>query len=173
MRDCPNAEMRDALPDLMHGTLPARRSAEILAHVDQCEMCRAELALLRRVRGAVTAPVPATDRIVASLPAYRPRSAGQRLAGAAAWRIAAVIVVLAGGASLLLRAGRTSTDVVPDTAAPPAAIGAPVELAVGETFADISDSALVALVEAMTELDATLSEEPEAITVPLSFGEGL
>ncbi|MGH7637414.1 MAG: hypothetical protein ACREOK_07155, partial [Gemmatimonadaceae bacterium] len=50
---------------------------------------------------------------------------------------------------------------------------APVELAVGETFADVSDSALVSLVEAMEDLDAVLSEEPESMTVPLLPAEGL
>ena len=37
MRDCPNAEMRDALPDLMHGTLPPDKREVVRAHLDGCD----------------------------------------------------------------------------------------------------------------------------------------
>jgi predicted anti-sigma-YlaC factor YlaD len=171
MRDCPNAEMRDALPDLMHGTLPPQRQAEVRAHLDACDACRAELALLARVRGAVSAPAVATDRIVSTLPRYQRQSSWRRMIGNRALRIAAAVVLLAGGASLVLRdAGHAPESVVVVSSA---RSGTPAELALGETFADVSDSALVALVEAIEDLDATLSEEPESITVPLAPVEGL
>lgn len=163
MRDCTNAEMRDALPDLMHGTLPARRQAEVRAHVDGCEACRVELALLARVRGAVFAPRIATDRIVARLPRYWAEPRWRRIARSPAFRVAAAVVLMAGGVSFLLQSGeREAARIVHSVAG-----DAPRELAVGETFADVSDSALVALVEAMENLDATLSEDPESILVPL------
>jgi hypothetical protein len=171
MRDCPNAEMRDALPDLMHGTLSQDRQAEVRAHVDACEPCRRELELLVRVRGAVSAPVVSTDRIVASIPQYERPGSWSRLIGSPLLRVAAVVVLLAGGASLVLRDGER-TPVIP-SADSATRRGAPTELALGETFADVSDSALVALVEAIDDLEATLSEEPESIAVPLTPAGGL
>src|SRR5688572_12962040 len=166
MRDCPNAEMRDALPDLLHGTLPADRQRAVRAHLDSCEACRAELALLSRVRDAAPAPAIATDRIVSSLPRYQGRPSRRSIARRPLLRIAAAVALLAGGASLVLRNGERTPEVVRSDSV--TAGSAPTELALGETFADVSDSALVALVEAIDDLDATLSEEPESITVPLA-----
>lgn len=60
MRDCPNAEVRDLLPDLVHGSLDAARCAEVEAHVAGCEECTAELALLRTARLALLR-TPAID----------------------------------------------------------------------------------------------------------------
>lgn len=171
MRDCTNAAMRDALPDLMHGTLPPDKRAVVRAHLDGCDACRAELALLARVRDAVPTPTMATDRIVSSLPGYERQPSWKRVAGRAAFRIAAAVVLLAGGAWLALRDnGPTPQRIVADstTRVAPAA-----ELSLGETFADVSDSALVALVEAIDDLDVTLSEEPETISVPLAPAGGI
>lgn len=162
--------MRDALPDLLHGTLPADRQVEVRAHVSGCAACRAELALLARVRDAVTAPGIAAGRVVSRLPRYERQTAWRRLASARAPRIAAAIIVLAGGALLVLRnAGRTPERMSVDSTRS----GTPTELALGETFADVSDSALVDLVEAMADLEPLLSEDPETIALPLLPAEGL
>lgn len=169
MRDCLDAEMRDALPDLLHGTLPPRRQAEVRAHMDGCDACRQEFALLARVREAVSAPAIASERIVSRLPRYERASPWRRLASGRALRIAAAVVVLAGGASLVLRNGGRA----PEPSVDPAPRPAPTELAVGETFAGVSDSALVALVEALADLEPLLSEDPETIAVPLLPAEGL
>lgn len=165
MRDCSNAEMRDALPDLLHATLPSRRLAEVRAHVDACDACRAELDLLQRVRSSARAQDVDTHRIVASLPPYRPQPAWRRVVDAPMLRVAAAIVLLAGGATLLHRGGDPSPSMVTVADSSEEQAPAPAELGVGETFADVSDSALVSLVEAMDDLDAVLSEEPESITV--------
>ena len=171
MRDCPNAEMRDALPDLMHGTLPPDRLAVVRAHLDGCDACRAEVALLARVRDSVRTPTIATDRIVASLPAYRRQPSWRRITGRPAFRVAAAVVLLAGGASLVLRnGGRTAQRVGADSITRVVPV---TELALGETFADVSDSALVALVESMADLEPLLSEDPETVAVPLLPAEGL
>lgn len=69
MIDCMMPEIRDSLPDLLHSRLPAFERIALTAHVEGCESCSADLALLRNV--AVTAPLaPAmdVDRIVAGLP---------------------------------------------------------------------------------------------------------
>ena len=61
MTDCPNAEMRDRLPDLLHERLEKSVRAAVMAHVDQCEDCRAEMTLLRDARSALSPAVPAID----------------------------------------------------------------------------------------------------------------
>lgn len=171
MRDCPNAEMRDALPDLLHGALSADRQRVVRAHLDSCDACRAELALLSRVRDAVPVLPIATDRIVSSLPRYQRRPPRSSVARGPLLRIAAAVVLLAGGASVVLRNGGRTPEIGHIDSG--TGRSAPMELALGETFADVSDSALVALVEAIDDLDATLSEEPESITVPLTPVGGL
>jgi anti-sigma factor RsiW len=69
MTECLNAEMRDALPDYLNGTLDLARTAEVRAHVAACDECAAELELLRIV--AASAPgAPAMDvaRIASAIP---------------------------------------------------------------------------------------------------------
>ena len=51
MNDCPNAEIRDQLPDLLHDRLDASARAAVTAHVASCVDCRDELELLRGVHG--------------------------------------------------------------------------------------------------------------------------
>ncbi|HEY0994865.1 MAG TPA: zf-HC2 domain-containing protein, partial [Gemmatimonadaceae bacterium] len=68
MRDCVNGEVRDRLPDLLHGQLPMADRAAVLAHVSACAECTAELALLRELRGAMAvAPAVDVSRIVAAV----------------------------------------------------------------------------------------------------------
>jgi anti-sigma factor RsiW len=105
MSDCPNAEVRDLLPDLVHDRLDARTRAQVVAHVDGCADCRAELALLRSMRGALEHGTPRVDvhRIVASLPS--PATAGTRRPRRvwSDWRVAAAVTFLvAGGTSVAL-----------------------------------------------------------------------
>jgi anti-sigma factor RsiW len=104
MIDCPNAEIRDRLPDFVHGHLDAEARAAVAAHAAGCAACAAELALLRELRATFrTGPALDVARIVAALPAP---PTGRT--GAASqvrrpqwrrfdWRIAAGIVALAGG----------------------------------------------------------------------------
>ena len=71
MTDCVNTEVRDALPDLLHGRLSALDTATMKAHVESCAECRAELEFLREVRAsAPIAPTLDYARIAASVPAY-------------------------------------------------------------------------------------------------------
>src|SRR5688572_13973165 len=69
MNDCLSAEMRDALPDVVHGRLEAAKLAEVEAHVASCDACAAELELLRAVVASMpVAPAIDVQRIVAALP---------------------------------------------------------------------------------------------------------
>jgi anti-sigma factor RsiW len=78
MTDCPNATVRDRLPDLLHGALDAPARAAVEAHVAGCADCTSELALLRDARTSLArAPQVDVAAIVAALP--RPAVAGPRL----------------------------------------------------------------------------------------------
>jgi hypothetical protein len=104
MTDCPNAEMRDRLPDLLHERLEASARAAVIVHVDGCADCRAELALLRRMRVSLSSGIVAIDS-AAIVRTVVMRTAGNRVAPIhrgrwTDWRPAAAIAVLAiGGAS--------------------------------------------------------------------------
>lgn len=69
MRDCSNVEVREVLPDFARGELAEPARAAVLAHLDGCDACRAEVAVLRAVRGAFAAPRVDVSRIVGALPA--------------------------------------------------------------------------------------------------------
>lgn len=99
MNDCPNADVRDLLPDLINDRLDEATRRMVEAHLAHCADCRDELAVLRDVR-ATMRHTPAVDvaGIVAALPAYR-APARRSWVG---WRIAAAITVVAAGASSLV-----------------------------------------------------------------------
>ena len=179
MRDCPNATMRDLLPELLHGRLPAREAAEVRLHVEGCADCRAELALLTRVRSAMPAPAVDTGRIASSIPPYRAsRSRIPRIL----WQAAAAVLLVA-GATLVARTRPRPVDVgdtvlvaqgvrpAPGTVAVAAPVAPGSELDLSDSFQDLSDNDLLALAEAVGALEATLSVEPET-TVPIIEIEG-
>src|SRR5687768_17134728 len=99
MNDCPNAEIRDQLCDVVHRTLSDAECRRVEAHIATCPDCAAEIALLERARAVLNRSAPAvnTNAIVAALP--RPRRA--RAMSFSNWRIAASIAVIALGAASL------------------------------------------------------------------------
>lgn len=113
MNDCPNADIRDQLPDLLHERLDVSVRAAVMAHVDSCVDCRAELELLRGVHGMLVSRTPRVDvnYIVNALPkrAARPVRLAPRRRVWSDWRIAAAVTVMAvgGGSFALLRQGTT------------------------------------------------------------------
>jgi hypothetical protein len=70
MNDCGNAEMRDQLPDLLHGRLDESAYAVVTAHIETCVDCHEELELLRAVLSMAHARTPKIDiaAIVRALP---------------------------------------------------------------------------------------------------------
>ena len=108
MNDCPNADVRDLLPDLANERLDPGAHAMVESHVAGCVDCAAEFALLRQLRAS--RPTPAIDvaAIVAALPAYR---APVRRSWVG-WRAAAAITILVAGASsvAVLQRGVPSAD---------------------------------------------------------------
>lgn len=111
MIDCPNAEIRDRLPDLLHERLDKSTRAAVMVHVDQCADCRAELALLREARvaltsgarsvevGAIARSVIARTRAPVAVVAPAAASKSRRRRTWSDWRIAASIAVIAAGAA--------------------------------------------------------------------------
>jgi anti-sigma factor RsiW len=112
MNDCPNADVRDLLPDLIHGRLDQATRARVEAHLAICADCRAELALLRGVRTA-TGRSPALDlgTIAAAVPAYR---APVRRSWVG-WRTAAAVTLIVAGGSSIIVTQRIATR-QPDSA---------------------------------------------------------
>ncbi len=164
MRDCPNGEMRDRLPELMHNQLAGEVLVVVRAHVDGCADCQAELALLAQIRSASAAPRVDPSRIVASLPRYRAVPAWRRAAGSPQMQaIAAAVVLLVGGYSLL---GRDARERERQPAAQ-AQTATTHELAVGDSFTDLSDSDLAAMIEAVGKLEAVTPEASEEPSLPI------
>jgi anti-sigma factor RsiW len=115
MTDCPNVEMRDRLPDLLHEQLDASARAAVMAHVSGCADCRAELALLRQMRVSLSLGIVAVDTAaIAQLIVAGTMSGGRNdiRARSRGWRLAAAAVfVAAGGATALMWHAR---DAVPN-----------------------------------------------------------
>ena len=115
MIDCPNGDMRDALPDYLHDRLDPARRAEVESHLATCDACRAELSLLRDLRASMRR-APAVDT-VAIAAAIAPHHVPARRTWATSWRAAAVVAaVVVGGTSIALLRARTpvtTADVAP------------------------------------------------------------
>src|SRR4029079_3088314 len=96
MTDCPNAEMRDRLPDLLHERLETSVRAAVMAHVDECDDCRAEIALLREAHVVLSPAVRAVDGVAISrvLIERTRRPVNARRSPWMDWRIAASIALL-------------------------------------------------------------------------------
>jgi hypothetical protein len=127
MNDCPNAEMRDQLPDFVHGTLDAAAEARVAGHLRDCADCAAEVELIRVARGVMTrgwridvagiaAALP-TPSAVSGVAAVRaPRGFAARR-----WRAAAAVLVALGGATTMWLVTENARSVEgPRTAATPA-----------------------------------------------------
>lgn len=172
MIDCPNGEMRDQLPDYLHGQLSAAARAKVAAHVATCAACSAELALLSELRRSMRAvPVLDVEKVVAALPSPRDKREPSR--GAAPtrwrpldWRIAASIAVLAAGsgaAAILTRGGdverRPSGGAGSSVAVRQRATTA---VAVDAYLSDASAVELEALLAELESFDGLPAREPEA-----------
>src|SRR5258705_3310501 len=153
MTDCPNGDVRDLLPDLLHDRLTPDVRREVEAHVRACADCSQELALLRQMRTSLRgAPAVVVASIAAAIPPYR--APARRSWGG--WRVAAAIMILAaGGTSVAVLGGRG------DVAAP-APVFASRELAMGSgPISDLDDAELSTLLKDLATLDAVPSADVE------------
>jgi len=182
MTDCPNAEIRDLLPELMHDRLDAAARARVEAHLATCADCRAELALLRSARAALIAATSRIDaaRIARVLPRPAAPRAMRRASAWRSWRIAATVaVLLTGGATLAtianIERGRVGGDSIRigriDSGA---AEGAGYALTVAGGLSDLSDAELQGLLDGIDDLEALPSDEPDAaVPAAAALGESL
>ena len=197
MTDCPNVEMRERLPDLLHGRLEGAARVEVQAHLATCEACAAELALLQEARRALDrAPAVDVSRIVAALP--RPVGAPLTVSrgggveaparrAVPAWRryaVAAGLLLAAGvgGYPLLRGAG---ADAAPDgglpagasaTASPASQSGAGAateDRLLAVNVEGLSDDDFVGLLDALDDLEAVPASDPlPLVPVEASVGGG-
>lgn len=186
MNDCPRVEFRDRLPELVHERLDVVERAAVLAHVEGCDDCRAELELLRGMR-AVLAVAPRVDvgRIVQALPAPSPRLTKKPKRRLREWQlVAAGVVLFVGGVSLAtyertrvrtdslnvasrdLRAEstRTATGKAPDSGAP-VIVATENELAIGGGLSDLTATELSNLLSDIEQLEPLPQTEPDVGTV--------
>lgn len=198
MGDCPNVEMRDALPDLLHPAMSLEMRALVQAHVATCPECSAELALLRRVRqSGEGSPVNVdADRVVSALPS--PARSITTWKAPSLWKIAATIALLVGAVSYgaieygtresenlvplpvameLPRAPDSSTvAAAPVGTAPepspstPRLTRSPSGLSLGGGLDDFSDAELQSLLSALDSFEAEVRIEPESV-VPILRSE--
>jgi anti-sigma factor RsiW len=183
MIDCPNAEVRDQLPDFVHDQLNVAARAAVAAHVARCAACAAELALLRELRGTLRA-VPPVDvgRIVAALAARARPGRGGRF-GRSAWRrldwraAAAIAALVIGGGSAAVLGGRLREPGASGSqvAEPTPRAGPRVqEVAAVSIDADLGEATvaeLEALLEDLEAFDGLPAGEPDPPPAPPAAGE--
>lgn len=151
MNECVNAEVKEALPDLLNGRLSALDTATMNAHVESCADCRAELELLRQAKtSALLAPRMDAAKIAAAIRPYprvpahvepaRPVAARFRTL-----RIAAVAAIVAVGGLLWSVSSRDNADPVArtavNTASPADPAAAPAEIASPRAVPDLAQKA--------------------------------
>jgi anti-sigma factor RsiW len=175
MSECANVEIRELLPEYLHGRLAASERVRVEGHVAGCEDCSAELTTLRMVRQAYShAPVPDVAAIVRALP--RPSNVRSRQTSRAlAWRIAAAISFISlGGISLVVARSffqndRSATQVDSTRLAPVATAALTVPARPGITFAggvsDLATEDVEKLLGSIESLEAAPPVEPDAISV--------
>ena len=166
---CNAPEMRDMLPDLLHGTLTTREKSRVEAHAATCPSCREELKVLRTVRAAaVFAPVVNVDAVVRQIPPYQAYipaaepAAVRQSARPRLWAMlaaAGVALVVAAGGSLLLYGER-------EEKLPAVVQSAPSEspaLALVAGVDGLTDGTLVQLMNEMDGFDVLPASDPETL----------
>lgn len=160
MRECDNDAMRDRLPDLLQDARAGDASlAAVRAHVDVCDACGAELALLSAVRDAAAAPAVNVARIAGGIPPYQP--AVRRWAPRPALRVAAAVLLVAGLGSVMTRGPglpEPDTTIARATVAP--------ELPLGVPLGELSDAELRRLLSEMGDMEAVTPVESDVIVTP-------
>lgn len=183
MIDCLNPEVRDALPDLIHGRLSELDTAILTAHVESCGACRAELALLREVQATapiapwiditrVASALPASGVSTVAQPTEAPRSS--RFSGTQSVLlklVAAAAIVIAG--TLAVDAGRSTPDRVAVSA--PVASESVLSVKTGEPASaslsllagvqDLTDEQIETLLADIDVIEPLPAAEPEPAVI--------
>jgi anti-sigma factor RsiW len=115
MNKCTDNDIREMLPDLLHGALRADAMERAEAHLTTCEECRAELQVLRAVKSAaVFAPMIDVDQVVRRIPPYSkivPAVEAPARPRLVSWLVAAglAIAVVGVGSMVVTRQDATTT----------------------------------------------------------------
>ncbi len=186
MTECFSPEVRDYLPDLVHGRLGDVDAATLAAHVEACEACTAEVALLKEARRtAPPAPAVSIDSILALLPVvtvpphvtHAPSRSDVSRGRSVIWKVlAAVAVVITGGmlansVNMQPEVAVTSPHVpaivplaqaTPET---PTVAGASLSLVAG--VQDLTDAQIKTLLAELDDVEAIPSLEPDQAVIPV------
>lgn len=100
MNDCADGNMRDRLPEYVHGTLSAAERRVVSEHLVACPDCAAEVELIETASRAFTVPRIDTERIVRALPS-RARRRFAILGGGTQRLAAAIGIFVIGGLSVV------------------------------------------------------------------------
>jgi anti-sigma factor RsiW len=181
MTECFSPEVRDFLPDLVHGRLGEVDTATMLAHIEACDACADEVELLRAVRrDAALAPAIDVAGIVAALPSPKvtpvmvpPAKTPPR---PGAWKLiatAAVVVVAAvTGLGIVDDPSKVGLPGAAETAATAEAAASPSvaseSLAIAASFGDLTDDQLEELIGDLENIEAIPSAEPDVAVVGVS-----
>ncbi len=185
MNDCVNGDIRDVLPELVSGTLPAADLARVQDHIRACADCAAEVELLRTARAAMRlAPTMNTTRIAAGVQASTAQRLAARRIPARVARMATVSLIVVLGAIGLWASRDTPREASPVAVQPsaggagisaaPGVAGAveeprpaqgPTQLALGGDMSQLGDDELLALMAELPGLEAIPGEEPASITI--------
>jgi hypothetical protein len=187
MNKCRELDIKEMLPDLLHGKLDADARARVEAHIASCGECAEELEVLRTVKSAaVFIPAIDVDSVVRQIPPYRaiiPAVQAPARPRFVSWLVAAslVVVVLGGGSLLMIQKAPTVgpvASVLPsDGLAQPEKPGAiaqvgpskepavsptpvPHALALASAVDGLSDNNLQQLMNDMNSFDALPVTEP-------------
>ena len=175
MTDCPNAEMRDRLPDLLHERLETSVRAAVLAHIDECDDCRAEMVLLREARIVLSPEMRVVDVVAISRVVIEktrtPVKAAVHRSRWMDWRIAASIAVTAtpSAAPNGARPETLVTAPMPRSETSATVSSASAELSAAAPVGDLSESDLRALLRDLDQIDAVPPTEPEQVNVRVSL----
>jgi len=153
MNKCTDNNIREILPDLLHGALSAGARERVEAHLATCEECREDLKILRAVKSAaVFAPAIDVDRVVRQIPPYRTIVPAVELPARprlVSWLVAAslAIAVIGVGSQLVTRqvvtkapAAVTTTQAAAQRATEPAPVGSTTQEPVTSPNAMVSTS---------------------------------
>ena len=159
MSDCSNVEMREALPDLLQERLEAEKQRRLLAHLEVCADCRAELDVLRDAREALVSRAPRVNeqQILSAIAPYR---ASRRTT--AFWQIAAAILILATGTATVGVLTRPHGNPQPNDTIASTHASSP-ELTMTGGLGDLDDADLKAILPEIDHLDAVPSSDPEPV----------
>lgn len=179
MIDCPRGEIRDQLPDLLHGHLDEMARARVVAHVAGCEACADELRLLRTARAALvrSSPVSAERavRVIRAVPRARRRPP------VPAWtmRIAASLVLLLTGAVAVALIGGFGSDRESSPVAVAVETPRPADLVISTDaglfvggLADLDDIELEEMLGTLETLELLPAEEPPPLVHGFEISEG-